>query len=1081
VLEAPLPADGPLARLTIYELRHLTSHLIAAGRPADLHRLLELEQADGRNAWFEVKGADARTGEYAADLAAAWQLARSTRDIPRQLRYALMSASVHSRWQYLPARLLSACVGAGLVPWSEAMSIIEQMPSVHAQAGAIEELGPVMPQEGLSFLLDKALALTESRDDVLKKLAPCLPLALVRRALAAVQGRAFRFEDALVYEYGFGADKAIHALIFRLAELGKAKQALDLFTRYRSVPLARRLASLLDDQERLFGDDAFLVAVLNSGGADVVEPARLGAWAERVVEGPADERTAQALLASFARLPRSARDLIDPLLLCAAAGDLQEEVSALVRLAPALDEPARRAALGRAVTLTLTAPVSERNQAFPELDHDPVRARLCLIVAPVLAAYADRGMALELARLAFTSGLAEREFTEYDGDWLGNALVMLADGTELDEAVRRVAATRDPWLRLHRIFAILPIVTDRYLSLLLPRVRKAIVKLQPEQQAEFLVRLLPWLPLQEREDPLTKALQAGSLLGHDDLELPRLVETLPPQARPRFLDGVMDAARNLKPADAATTLLAVARSSEPDRTPALLLEAARLHRDALLDPEHGQSGEWLPFTADEIEQLDLRELLSYYQVAGDEREISDYETGLLRVLGGPIDHPSEQERAALAEHYAEAGDLKTALTYGPLTLSLIRLAIPAASSGELLQSVAGLSADDQVQACLDIAREGPLDILGDVVEIARSFDDLDARGNILLSAAGRVPCRAEAVRLGQEAWRLAVEGGVGIPAGYGATTVPQVRGRWLGSAAIDVLLPLLPERERTDLLRRTLEVVPSLVIFGREVLLHLARLDATELRRPILKRAERRDRPAILAAQGDYAAAMSAIERLSGDRGPAIAAVAAYLPLEWLPRARALIDSRSKQSEPAVIGAIARRLCLLGEPDQGITLLRELSAERQGYDEWDDRETATGDLPVLLADHGYFSQALEALQFLPVTNGWQETPRLDVLARMVPGLTRGDPGAAHAAVFALIGTRVSGRWLHLLTVYAQAAAESVSERRWDEVLVRAASMTRAQALGLLAGIRPVTRALGGLAAIEEEARSVSIVRRWWPP
>jgi hypothetical protein len=49
------------------------------------------------------------------------------------------------------------------------------------------------------------------------------------------------------------------------------------------------------------------------------------------------------------------------------------------------------------------------------------------------------------------------------------------------------------------------------------------------------------------------------------------------------------------------------------------------------------------------------------------------------------------------------------------------------------------------------------------------------------------------------------------------------------------------------------------------------------------------------------------------------------------------------------------------------------------------------------------------------------------------------------------------------------------------VLVRAASMTRAQALGLFEGIRPITRALGGLAAIEEEARSVSMVRRWWPP
>ena len=472
-------------------------------------------------------------------------------------------------------------------------------------------------------------------------------------------------------------------------------------------------------------------------------------------------------------------------------------------------------------------------------------------------------------------------------------------------------------------------------------------------------------------------------------------------------------------------------------------------------------------------------MLGYYQVAGDEREISAYETGLLRALGGPVAHPSEQERAALAEHYAEAGDLKTALTYAPLTARLIGLAIPAASSSELLEIVARLSRDDRVQACLDLAERGPLNILDDVVDLARSFDDLDARGQILLSAAQRVPDRAEAVRLGQEAWRLAVESG-DVPARSSGTTVLWAQGRWLGSAAIDVLLPLLPKRERTDLLRRTLRAVPSLEYSGREVLLHLARLDVTDLREPILERAEHRDRPQVLAAQGDYAAAMSAIEQLSGDRRSAIAAVAAYLPLEWLPRVRALTGSQSKQAEPQVFGAIARRLCVLGEPDQAIALLRELSAERQGWDEFDDRETATGDLPALLVRLGHLSQALEALRFLPETNGWQDTPRLDALTKMVPDLTRADPAAAHEAVFAMMGTRVGDRWLSLLSVYASVAAERPSERQWGEALVQAASMTRAQALGVLEGIRPITRVLGGLEAVQEEARSIRMVRQWWP-
>lgn len=739
-----MPADGPLARLTVYELRHLISHLIATGRAVDLHWLLELELADGRNAWFEAKGAGGRTGEYAADLAAAWQLARTTRDIPRQLRYALMSASVRSHWRFVPARLLRACVGAGLVPWQGALSIIEQMLS--SRSKAIGELAPVIPEEELSFLLDQALAREGSQDDVVKELAPCLPLALVRRVLPAVRD-----------------DAAVSELIFRLAELGEVTEALDLFTRYRSVPLALRLASLVDDQERLFGDDAFLVAVLNSGGADAVEPTRLGAWAERVVNGPVDERTAQALLASFARLPRPARGLIDPLLRCAASGDLGKEVSALADLAPALDERARRAALRRAVTLTLNAPVRERTR-IPEFGDDPVldvpvRADLCEIVAPVLADYGYRRAALRLARLAWQ----DRSFTY--PDWPG-ALVEFADGVGLGWVVSRVAATRDPGMRLYRILTILPFVADRHRSRLLSRVRREIAKLEDEA---VLVDFVRWLPPQEREDALTAALQSGSffktgpllerflktgpLLEEDSPDFPGLVDSLPPQARRRFLDRVVAAARNLKPADAAATLLAVARSSEPDRRPALLLEAARLYRDGLLDSEHGRPGGWLPFTAEEIGQLDLREVLGYYQAAADEREIGDYQDRLLR------------------ECYAQAGDLKTVRTYGPLTASLLRLAIPAASSSELLQGVAGLSADDRVQACIDLAREGPLDILGDVVEIARSFGDVAARGEVLLSAAERVPDRAEAVRLRQEAREPAVESGP-IPEKHGGISIP---------------------------------------------------------------------------------------------------------------------------------------------------------------------------------------------------------------------------------------------------------------------------------------------------------------------
>src|SRR5262249_51214826 len=150
-------------------------------------------------------------------------------------------------------------------------------------------------------------------------------------------------------------------------------------------------------------------------------------------------------------------------------------------------------------------------------------------------------------------------------------------------------------------------------------------------QAEFLVRLLPWLPEQERAPALTAALNAGGLLADRALSLPGLVETLPARERPGFLDLALAAARAMNPAGAATAVLAVARSPGAADRRALLREAARLYRDGQLEPgrEAARPGDWLPFSAGEIALLDLREALEYSQVAGDDDQAGEYATGLL--------------------------------------------------------------------------------------------------------------------------------------------------------------------------------------------------------------------------------------------------------------------------------------------------------------------------------------------------------------------------------------------------------------------------------------------------------------------
>jgi hypothetical protein len=80
----------------------------------------------------------------------------------------------------------------------------------------------------------------------------------------------------------------------------------------------------------------------------------------------------------------------------------------------------------------------------------------------------------------------------------------------------------------------------------------------------------------------------------------------------------------------------------------------------------------------------------------------------------------------------------------------------------------------------------------------------------------------------------------------------------------------------------------------------------------------------------------------------------------------------------------------------------------------------------------------------------------------------------------LSGHHNQERWLELLSTYALAVADRSPQelaRGWDHALRHAAGRARLNALEILAAVRPMTRAIGG---VEEEYRSVVRVRRWWP-
>jgi len=106
--------DNPTAGLSRYEISHLAEHLARAGLGPELHRLLSLETATNRNAWYETKIANADISGYMADLATArsiaeTQPAQSRDSVGLKVRYALLASSAGTVVAEFPPTLLRSC------------------------------------------------------------------------------------------------------------------------------------------------------------------------------------------------------------------------------------------------------------------------------------------------------------------------------------------------------------------------------------------------------------------------------------------------------------------------------------------------------------------------------------------------------------------------------------------------------------------------------------------------------------------------------------------------------------------------------------------------------------------------------------------------------------------------------------------------------------------------------------------------------------------------------------------------------------------------------------------------------------
>jgi hypothetical protein len=343
-----------------YSLRHLARHLVGAGRDEDLHQLLHADDANGRPAWFAAHDRAGTVDGFLSDVAVARDLHAWTTDqaladerpaptLCDELYYDLVTASVVSRTNAIPAELVAALVTGGV--WTQARAISHALRLSTATARA-HVLAVLAAGTGAQDVLDLALAQAEQvtspypRAEVLLKLVPHRPglAAMALQAIAEVAGeheRAGAIADLAPWLTDLGTARTLaedltnpHARARALTALGDRTGALEA---------VREISS---EEDRA---DALAVLAPHLSDTELAE-------ALAVAETITGHHRATAVTALTTRTPapdrKPAREAREA---AYAITDPHDRAEALTRLAPLLPVAQRREALAEALAAA-TAP-----------------------------------------------------------------------------------------------------------------------------------------------------------------------------------------------------------------------------------------------------------------------------------------------------------------------------------------------------------------------------------------------------------------------------------------------------------------------------------------------------------------------------------------------------------------------------------------------------------------------------------------------------------------------------------------------------------------------------------------------------
>jgi hypothetical protein len=170
---------NPFGRLREYELRHLAEDLEELGPHEKLHRLLLLEDAKGRNAWYEAKDATGAGAGYVADVERARQIliaenrdkitgGQGPPDVVTEFRY-LLSIGVQASRMSLPPWMMVAFVAHELWSGDQALAYVQRIPTWREKLQAVTALTQILDGDHLLSAQKLSLSLMGAGPGTMKK------------------------------------------------------------------------------------------------------------------------------------------------------------------------------------------------------------------------------------------------------------------------------------------------------------------------------------------------------------------------------------------------------------------------------------------------------------------------------------------------------------------------------------------------------------------------------------------------------------------------------------------------------------------------------------------------------------------------------------------------------------------------------------------------------------------------------------------------------------------------------------------------------------------------------------------------